>query len=650
MKIINIGIVAHVDAGKTTTTENLLYYSGVIKNIGSVDLGNTQTDSMDLERKRGITIKSSATSFTFNNVKVNLIDTPGHVDFISEVERSLSVLDGAILVVSAVEGIQSQTRILFNTLRKLGIPTIIFINKLDRVGANFTKVFNEIKKTMCSKIVKLQEIYSEGGREVSVNHTFKENIIDNAIDVLSDLDEEFLDEYVSGVNHKVEEIEEKLFKYSREGNLYPVFSGAASIGVGIKDLLNGISKYLPFSSEDYEGDLSGVVFKIERTETKEKKVYIRLFKGKLSVREKIEVFNNDRVEKVKKINAIENGKPIEVSTIYAGDIGVLYGLTSFKVGDVIGAPNHRIKSISIARPTLKTKISSINKEENNELFKALTLLTEEDPLLELGRDENEKDIYVNLFGEVQMEILSSILNDNYGIKVKFSNIQTIYKETPKSIGTATMYMREKFNPFWASVGLKIEPLERGEGLKYISEVTTGFLPKSFQNAIEEAVLKTSKQGLFGWEVTDIKVTLTFSEFSSPVSTPADFRDLTPMVFMEALYKAGTKLLEPIHEFELRIPQEVLSKALWDLETMRAEFNNPIIEGEEFLINGLIPVENSKEYKMKIASYTGGKGMFLTRFYGYTEIIIEEAKVRERSTYDPLNKKEYLLHKLNVIRD
>ena len=650
MKIINIGIVAHVDAGKTTTTENLLYYSGVIKNIGSVDLGNTQTDSMDLERKRGITIKSSATSFTFNNVKVNLIDTPGHVDFISEVERSLSVLDGAILVVSAVEGIQSQTRILFNTLRKLGIPTIIFINKLDRVGANFTKVFNEIKKTMCSKIVKLQEIYSEGCREVSVNHTFKENIIDNAIDVLSDLDEEFLDEYVSGVNHKVEEIEEKLFKYSREGNLYPVLSGAASIGVGIKDLLNGISKYLPFSSEDYEGDLSGVVFKIERTETKEKKVYIRLFKGKLSVREKIEVSNNDRVEKVKKINALENGKPIEVSTIYAGDIGVLYGLTSFKVGDVIGVPNHRIKSISIARPTLKTKISSINKEENNELFKALTLLTEEDPLLELGRDENEKDIYVNLFGEVQMEILSSILNDNYGIKVEFSNIQTIYKETPKGIGTATMNMREKFNPFWASVGLKIEPLERGEGLKYISEVTTGFLPKSFQNAIEEAVLKTSKQGLFGWEVTDIKVTLTFSEFSSPVSTPADFRDLTPMVFMEALYKAGTKLLEPIHEFELRIPQEVLSKALWDLETMRAEFNNPIIEGEEFLINGLIPVENSKEYKMKIASYTGGKGMFLTRFYGYTEIIIEEAKVRERSTYDPLNKKEYLLHKLNVIRD
>lgn len=650
MKIINIGIVAHVDAGKTTTTENLLYYSGVIKNIGSVDLGNTQTDSMDLERKRGITIKSSATSFTFNNVKVNLIDTPGHVDFISEVERSLSVLDGAILVVSAVEGIQSQTRILFNTLRKLGIPTIIFINKLDRVGANFTKVFNEIKKTMCSKIVKLQEIYSEGCREVSVNHTFKENIIDNAIDVLSDLDEEFLDEYVSGVNHKVEEIEEKLFKYSREGNLYPVFSGAASIGVGIKDLLNGISKYLPFSSEDYEGDLSGVVFKIERTETKEKKVYIRLFKGKLSVREKIEVSNNDRVEKVKKINALENGKPIEVSTIYAGDIGVLYGLTSFKVGDVIGVPNHRIKSISIARPTLKTKISSINKEENNELFKALTLLTEEDPLLELGRDENEKDIYVNLFGEVQMEILSSILNDNYGIKVEFSNIQTIYKETPKGIGTATMNMREKFNPFWASVGLKIEPLERGEGLKYISEVTTGFLPKSFQNAIEEAVLKTSKQGLFGWEVTDIKVTLTFSEFSSPVSTPADFRDLTPMVFMEALYKAGTKLLEPIHEFELRIPQEVLSKALWDLETMRAEFNNPIIEGEEFLIKGLIPVENSKEYKMKIASYTGGKGMFLTRFYGYTEIIIEEAKVRERSTYDPLNKKEYLLHKLNVIRD
>ncbi|KHD14962.1 tetracycline resistance ribosomal protection protein [Clostridium butyricum] len=651
MKTINIGIVAHVDAGKTTTTENLLYYSGAIKSVGKVDLGSTQTDSMELERKRGITIKSSAISFTWNSVKVNIIDTPGHADFVSEVERSLSVLDGAILVISAVEGIQSQTRILFNTLKTLKIPTIIFINKIDRVGANCNKVFEDIKKAMSNKIVRLQKAHGEGSRKVCLNNLDEINTTnDEIINVLSDLDEVFLEKYVNGIEYDKNEIQEKISLYSREGSLYPVLFGAASVGLGIKQLLDGICSYLPFASKDSGGDLSGVVFKIERTNTNEKKVYVRLFGGKISVRDRIEVPNKDIIEKVKKINGLENGKLIEIASMESGDIGILHGLTSFQVGDVIGIANDRTKNISIAKPTLKTNISAVNKEENRELFKALTFLTEEDPLLELGMDDEDKEIYINLFGEVQMEILSSILDDFYGIKVEFSNIQTIYKETPKGVGTAMMLMQEGLNPFWATVGLKIEPGIRGEGLKYMSNVSIGSLPKSFQNAIEEAVVKTSKQGLFGWEVTDIKVTLTCGEFFSPASTPADFRNVTPMVFMEALHQAKTDLLEPLHEFELRIPQNVLSKAIWDLQTMRATFDNPIIVEDEFLIKGLIPVENSKEYKLKIASYTEGKGMFLTKFFGYKKVPFEFAKTRQKSTYDPLNKKEYLLHKLNAIRD
>lgn len=217
-KIINIGIVAHVDAGKTTITENLLYYSGAIKSVGRVDLGNTQTDSMELERKRGITIKSSTISFNWNNVKVNIVDTPGHVDFISEVERSLSGLDGAILVISGVEGIQSQTRILFDTLKELNIPTIIFVNKLDRIGANFNKVFEEIKKNMSNKVVRLQEVYDAGSKAVYFDTCI---INDDAINVLSDLDEAFLERYIGGIEPDKEEIQEKLSLYAREGSLYP---------------------------------------------------------------------------------------------------------------------------------------------------------------------------------------------------------------------------------------------------------------------------------------------------------------------------------------------------------------------------------------------------------------------------------------------
>ncbi len=650
-KTINMGIVAHVDAGKTTITENLLYCSGAIKSVGRVDLGNTQTDSMELERKRGITIKSSTASFTWNDVKVNIVDTPGHVDFISEVERSLSILDGAIIVISGVEGIQSQTRILFNTLKQLNIPTIVFINKLDRVGANSNKVLEEIKKNMSNKVVKLQEAYNEGSKDVYIKNLFDSGMInDNVIDVLSDLDEGFLEKYISGMEIKKEELHEKFVSYAKEGSLYPVFCGAAAIGLGIEDLLDGICSYFPCANGDSEDDLSGVVFKIERTNTNEKKVYVRLFKGKISVRDKIQIPNKEAAEKVKKINSLEDGKVLEVQRIEAGDIGILYGLASFQVGDIIGISNNKVKNISMAKPTLKTTISAIDKEKNTELFRALTFLSEEDPLLQLEMNDLDKEIHVNLFGEVQMEILSSIIDDFYGIKVEFSNVQTIYKEAPKGVGTAIMHMNEGLNPFYATVGLKIEPLGRGEGLKYISNVSVGSLPKSFQNAIEEAVIKTSKQGLFGWEVTDVKVTLICGEFFSPVSTPADFRNVTPMIFMEALFEAQTVLLEPLHEFELRIPQNVLSKAIWDLETMRATFDNPVVIEDEFSIKGLIPVENSKEYKMKIASYTQGKGMFITKVYGYKEVPADFKKARQKTTYDPLNKKEYILHKLNTIRD
>lgn len=651
MKTINIGIVAHVDAGKTTTTENLLYYSGIIKEVGRVDSGNTQTDSMELERKRGITIKASAISFTWNDTKVNLIDTPGHVDFISEVERSLSVLDGAILVVSAVEGIQSQTRILFNTLKYLKIPTLIFINKLDRIGANCNRLFNEIKKTMTDKIVILQNVHNEGSKDVSVSELFETSIIsDDLINILSDLDESFLEAYIEGIDLNEKEIKEKISSYSKQGSLYPVLCGAASIGIGIKNLLDGICNFLPTADKDNNGDLSGVVFKIDRTSGNEKKVFVRLFDGKISVKDAVSVYNIDSAEKVKKLKILENGKFIETQSISAGDIGVLYGLKNLKIGDIIGEPSSKMKGISMAKPTLRTTVSAINKKDTSKLFKALTLLADEDPLLELGTDDIEKEIYVNLFGEVQMEILRSILEDYYAIKVQFSNIQTIYKEAPKNVGTAIMRMCEELNPFWATVGLKIEPRERGTGLKYSSEVSIGSLPKSFQNAIEEAVIKTSKQGLLGWELTDIKVILTCGEFFSPASTPADFRNVTPMVFMEALYEAKTGLLEPLHEFELRVPNNVLSKAIWDLKTMRATFDNPTAIEDEFLIKGFIPVENSKEYKLKLSSYTEGKGVFVTKFYGYKDAPVEFTKSRQKTTYDPLNKKEYLLHKLNTIRN
>lgn len=650
MKKINIGIVAHVDAGKTTVTENLLYSCGVIKEVGRVDSGNTQTDTMELERKRGISIKSSPTSFDWKDVKINIIDTPGHVDFISEVERSLSVLDGAILVVSAKEGVQSQTRVLFDTLKALNIPTLIFINKVDRIGVNLEKLMNEIKTALSGNMVSLQRVNDEGSKNVSLGELFGKEVIDeDIINVLSELDDNILESYVNNLKLSKEAIEKKVSFYAKKGLLYPVLFGSALLGLGIKELLDSIPKFIPLSQGDESKGLSGVVFKIQRESINDKKVFIRLFQGEISLRDTIKIETKNTVEKVKRINLLKNGKLIEASKVSAGDIAVLYGHKDLQINDIIGSQCDKFKVVSIARPTLTTRVMPANKYDNSKLFTALTLLAEEDPLLEVSSDGIENEIHINLFGEIQMEILKALLKDEYNIEVEFLDTATIYKETPRGVGLAVCPMYNNGIPFSAGVGIKVEPIRRGEGLKYVTEISFGSLEKPFQNAVEEAVLQTCKQGLLGWEVTDIKVTFNFSQYNSVSSTPSDFRNLTPMVVMEALNNAKTVLLEPYYKFELKVPEFVSGKAISELEKMRATFDEATVKEHEFVVNGLIPVDTSKNYSLRLASYTGGKGIFYTKLYGYKKDLLGLGNRRKKAMVDPLNKELYLMHKLNVIR-
>lgn len=646
---INLGIVAHVDAGKTTVTENLLYHGHVIDKIGRVDNGDTQTDTMELEKARGITIKASAISFNYKDVKINILDTPGHIDFISEVERSLSVLDGAVLVVSAVEGVQSQTKVLFNTLKKLNIPTIIFINKLDRIGSNANKVYKEIRKLLSEKAVLMQNCANEASKEVKIIDNFdSEELYNRLLDVLSELDEEILNEYLEKEYVNKDLINKKISLYSSEGLIYPVFLGSAGLNIGTDLLLNKILNYFSINNNN-DNELSGVVFKIERTASNEKKAYVRMFGGEVNVRDVIRI-NDETLEKVKKISSLENGRSLDGKKISCGDIGIIHGISCMKIGTVIGKKSDKLRHVSLARPTLKTKISLADGEDNHKLYMALLNLSDEDPLLELETDDSNGDIYINLFGEVQKEIIYSVLKAQYGLNIQYSNNQTIYKETVCGIGNAMMYEGQKLNMFHATVGIKVEPLERGAGLHYKSNVTTGFLPKSFQNAIEEAVFETCKYGLYGWELTDMEVTLVDSEYNSVESTPSDFRNLTPMVLMEAIDNAKTRLLEPINEFELSVPEYAISKSMFDLKMMGAEFDSPNLVGDDYVLNGLIPVENSKDYQIKIASYTEGKGIFITKFSGYRNTVFDESKICKRSVINPLNKKEYIMHKLNAIRN
>ncbi|MCD2345883.1 TetM/TetW/TetO/TetS family tetracycline resistance ribosomal protection protein [Clostridium guangxiense] len=646
---INIGIVAHVDAGKTTVTENLLYLGGVIKEIGRVDNGNTQTDSMELERKRGITIKSSVVSFNWKNVKINILDTPGHADFVAEVERSLSVLDGAVLVVSAVEGVQAHTLMLFRVLKKLKLPTVIFINKLDRSGANYKRVIEEMKKVLSPNIIGIQNAHREGIHELEVEKPYSGDSIEGIIENLCDIDDKFLEAYINGEKIERRYVKQRIQFKARCGKLYPVLIGAALKRIGMQDLMDAVVKYLPYSKGNEASMLSGVVFKIDNSKINNKKTYVRLFNGKINVRDKLSIFGKENDEKVKRIDALLNGKNLESETLRAGDIGILYGIKGVKIGDIIGLRDKKITNINLAQPVLKAKIIPLDEHENIKLYEAILMISEEDPLLKIEASEDQKDIYLNFFGEVQMEVVKAILESNYNIKVKFEKALTIYKETLEKIGTAVTHIFEAENPFYAGIGIKVEPLKRGEGIKYVSEVTTGYLPKTFQNGVEDGVYDALEQGLYGWELTDIKVTLIHGVFDSVMSTPAEFRNLAPMVLMEAINNAKTKLLEPLYEFELKISGEVCGRAILDLTRLRAKFDNPIQLNKDILIQGLIPVNTSRDYNLEVASYTEGKGMFVTKFYGFHEIPFKLGKTRENHKIDPLNKKMYIMYKRNVLK-
>lgn len=643
MNKINIGIVAHVDAGKTTVTENLLYLGGVIKEIGRVDNGNTQTDSMELERKRGITIKSSVVSFNWKNVKINILDTPGHADFVAEVERSLSVLDGAVLVVSAVEGVQAHTLMLFRVLKKLKLPTVIFINKLDRSGANYKRVIEEMKKVLSPNIIGIQNAHREGIHELEVEKPYSGDSIEGIIENLCDIDDKFLEAYINGEKIERRYVKQRIQFKARCGKLYPVLIGAALKRIGMQDLMDAVVKYLPYSKGNEASMLSGVVFKIDNSKINNKKTYVRLFNGKINVRDKLSIFGKENDEKVKRIDALLNGKNLESETLRAGDIGILYGIKGVKIGDIIGLRDKKITNINLAQPVLKAKIIPLDEHENIKLYEAILMISEEDPLLKIEASEDQKDIYLNFFGEVQMEVVKAILESNYNIKVKFEKALTIYKETLEKIGTAVTHIFEAENPFYAGIGIKVEPLKRGEGIKYVSEVTTGYLPKTFQNGVEDGVYDALEQGLYGWELTDIKVTLIHGVFDSVMSTPAEFRNLAPMVLMEAINNAKTKLLEPLYEFELKISGEVCGRAILDLTRLRAKFDNPIQLNKDILIQGLIPVNTSRDYNLEVASYTEGKGMFVTKFYGFHEIPFKLGKTRENHKIDPLNKKMYIMY-------
>ena len=637
MKIINIGILAHVDAGKTTLTESLLYTSGAILELGSVDKGTTRTDTMFLERQRGITIQAAVTSFNWNDYKINIVDTPGHTDFITEVYRSLSVLDGAILVISAKDGVQAQTRILFHALQKMNIPTIIFINKIDQYGINLNNIYQNIKEKLSNDIIVMQNVTLTP--EISIK-----NIIDlDDWDPVISKNDKLLEKYIAGEKLTIQELTYEEYRCVKKGSLFPIYHGSARNNIGTQQLIEAISNLFCPEMNENDSELCGRVFKIEYTDHKQRLVYLRLYSGTLHLRDTIILPEKKKV-KLTEIYIPSNGEMIQTKTVCSGDIFIIPNNT-LRLNDIIG--NEKILPCNVWNdktvPILRTRIEPIKIEEREKLLDALTEIADTDPLLRYYVDTITHEIIISFLGTVQLEVICSLLIEKYHINIRIEDPTVIYLEKPLQKADYTIHIEVPPNPFWASIGLSITPLPIGSGIQYESKVSLGYLNQSFQNAVREGINYGLEQGLYGWEVTDCKICFEYGVYYSPVSTPSDFRFLAPIVLEQTLKKAGTQLLEPYLSFILFTPQGYLSRAYNDAQKHCAIIETSQSKNDEVIFTGHIPVRCINEYRNTLTLYTNGQAVCLTELKDY-QIATCEPVIQSRRPNNRIDKVRHMFNK------
>ena len=607
-RTLNLGIVAHVDAGKTTLTERLLYAAGVIDEVGSVDKGTTQTDSLPLEQQRGITIKAAVVSFDLDDLTVNLIDTPGHPDFIAEVERVLTVLDGAVLVISAVEGVQPQTRVLMRALRRLRIPTLLFVNKLDRMGADFERVVREIAERLTPAIA----VADDG---------------EGLIDVLAGNDDELLAAYVDG---RLSEgrLRTALAAQTKQALVHPVLRGSAITGAGVEAVAAALGELLPSAAGDPDGPLSGTVFKIERGDGGEKIAYVRMFSGTLRTRDVV------CDEKVTALAVFDHGGAVPRPAVSGRQIAKVWGLHGVQVGDTIGQSPQRVPRREFAPPTLQSVVAPRDPDDGQRLRIALSQLAEQDPLINI-RDEPGRELTVSLYGQVQQEVLEATLRDDLGVDSIFRDTTPIYVERPRGSGEALEILHGDANPFNAEIGLRIEPAPEDSGIVFRLEVAARDIPlyvyrtrEEFGAQMERYVRAALNEGLRGWQVVDCIVTMTQCAYSGsdgppsrrgPTSTAADFRKLTPLVVAQALERAGTVLCEPTVRVTLEVPTRGVGAVLPALSRLGAAVEPPSPRGELSMIVAMMPVTGADELQRQLAGLTGGEGVFESTFAGYQPV-------------------------------
>lgn len=608
-----IGILAHVDAGKTTFSEQLLYHTNSIRNRGRVDHKNSFLDSHNIEKERGITIFSDQAIFEIGDSKYYLIDTPGHIDFSSEMERALSILDYAILVISAVEGIQGHTYTIWSLLKKYNVPTFFFINKLDRTGANLEKVLEEIREDLTSDICYINKL---------------NNLEEELIEFISERDDNLLERYLNGDYNEMEWIY-NLKKLIKERKIYPCLSGSALQDDGIEEFIN-IFNQLSFSEYKENDNFSGRVYKIKHDNNGTRLTFIKILKGSLKVRD--ELFygkGNEISEKISSIRIYNGSKFSTVDKAIAGDLVAVTGLSMFKAGDGIGEIKDNI--IFNMTPTLKSKIIFDDSYNIKDVLRYFKILESEDPALNVIWNEAVQEIQISIMGKIQLEVLKEVLDERFNLKIDFGPCEIMYKETIDNMS----YGYGHFEPLkhYAEVHLKLEPNNRGEGITFENKCHADDLTTGHQNLIKTHIFERNHHGLLtGSPITDIKFTLLTGRAHNKHTEGGDFREATYRAIRQGLEKCENVLLEPYYKFKIDVDLEYMGRVISDIQRLNGTFNPPETKLSKVTIIGRGPVATFMDYSAEILTFTKGKGSINLIFDGY-DICHNQEEVIDKLEYD-----------------
>lgn len=684
-KIRNIGIIAHIDAGKTTTTERILFYTGRTYKMGNIDEGTTVTDWMEQERERGITIVSAAVTTFWKGVRINIIDTPGHVDFTAEVERSLRVLDGAIMVFDAEEGVQAQSETVWYQADKYHVPRLVFINKMDKLGADFDNTIQMIKDRLGAKpaitsfpvgkehdfkgvILTLEEKMliwdkDELGTEYSVLDVppeYQEQLKEIRSKLIEDIcseDEQLMEKYLNDQEIGLEELKAGLRKATIANRLVPIYAGSSLRNKGVQPLLDGVVDYLPSPLDlppvkgvnpktgkeeerpsKNEAPLCALLFKIQTDPHVGKLSYLRIYSGKL--RSSSAVFNatKKKTERIGRLLLMHANKREGIDEAFAGEIVAAIGLKESSTGDTLCDQDRPIllESITFPEPVISLAIEPKTKADQEKLSVALNKFGEEDPTFRTKIDHETGQTIISGMGELHLEILVDRMKREFGVSVNVGKPQVAYRETiTKTANAEGKYIRQtggrgQYGHCW----LRVEPLERGKGFEFASEIRGAAIPANFIPAIEKGVREAMEKGVIaGYPLVDMRVVVYDGSYHEVDSSDLAFKIAGSIALQEAVKQAVPVLLEPIMRLEVSVPEEFLGQVIGDLSSRRAQIIGTETRGKIKVIKARIPLEAARGYATIIRGLTQGRGSFYMEPSHYQEVPknIQEEIVANRAS-------------------